>query len=717
MASSKPDGGKISDIKLNRVVLLTIAGFVLAIALGVYGAFRFVDSERQREMQAWQVRLGVVADSRAGAIGDWVNGSFLALRELAENASLQLYLTELVMSGGERAKVNDEAAQATYLRNLLAITAERSGFAAPQGGAVAANVERAGVAGIALTDAEGGLIVASPGFPALTAKLKTAILQAAGGQPTLIDLYPGATNLPTIGFALPVSALQSDKQAKGIGVVVGLRLVGRDFFERLKQPGDVATSAETYLVRALAETIEYLSPLADGTEPLSRTIAKSTPELADTFALEHPGGFGLKRDYLGREVLITARAIAGTPWTLVRKIGRAEALSESETRLRNMLIILLSLIGGMAIALFAVWRHGASVRAAEAAERFRVSAERMSNLSRFMKVVTNSQPTQIMAVTADGHYTFANEPAAAEAGLAPDDIIGKTMASVMGPIKAGHFGAINKDLMKEFEENPDAKPRPRRAKVHEFGENDGVQVIRSMHVPLRGDRDHPPSVLMVLDDITELTSERRRSERMLRQLTDTLVSVVDRRDPYSAFHSSRVAEVARAIAQEMEVPEDVAATVDISGNLMNLGKIFIPAELLTKTSNLTPDERKQLASSYLVSADLLRHVEFRGPVVETVRGLGEAWDGSGPLGQKGEDILLPARIISVANAFVGMVSPRAYREAMSFEQVSGILMKDSGVRYDRKVVIALINFLENRGGSEKWAHFRQPPPTATEAAS
>ena len=214
---------------------------------------------------------------------------------------------------------------------------------------------------------------------------------------------------------------------------------------------------------------------------------------------------------------------------------------------------------------------------------------------------------------------------------------------------------------------------------------------------------------MILEDITELTRERRRSEKMLRQLIDTLVSVVDRRDPFSANHSHHVAEVAKAIALEMGEDELAAKTVDIAGSLMNLGKIFIPPELLTKTGDLSPQERQTLMSSYLVSVDLLKDVTFEGPVVDTIRDMGETWDGNGPLGKSGENILQSARILAVANAFVGMVSARAYRDAMSFEKVSDILLSDTGSKFDRKPVSALINFLENRDGKEKWAHYRERP--------
>ena len=366
-----------------------------------------------------------------------------------------------------------------------------------------------------------------------------------------------------------------------------------------------------------------------------------------------------------------------------------------------MLVVFLMLIVVVSITIVAVWRHGTSLRSAAAAERYRIAAERFQNLGRFLRIVTDGQPNAIAAVDGDGHYTFANSAAAAGTEMETEELLGKTMAAVIGPVKAKAFGDINKIMLEDSE--------PKSA-THTFEEEDGAHIYRSDHIPLKGDRDNPPGALMIIDDITELVTERQRRERILRQLVTTLVHFVDQRDPYSADHSSRVAEVSSAIAKEMELDDDDIRTVDIAGNLMNLGKLLVPAEILTKSGNLTDDELQQIRNSVLESADLLDNVEFDGPVVDTIRQIQEHWDGSGmPKGLRETDILQSARIVSVANAFVGMASARAYREGVPFEKVCGILLGEAGTKFDRRAVSALINHVENRGGREGWAHYGQKP--------
>ena len=166
------------------------------------------------------------------------------------------------------------------------------------------------------------------------------------------------------------------------------------------------------------------------------------------------------------------------------------------------------------------------------------------------------------------------------------------------------------------------------------------------------------------------------------------------------------------IAGEMGEPEAVRQTVDIAGNLMNLGKILVSEEILTKTTALTDEEFNAVRSAMVRTADMLSGVSFDLPVAETLRQLQERWDGQGyPDGLREDAIRVEARIVAVANAFVGMVSPRAFRGALPMEKVISILMGDAGTRYDRRPVAALVNYVENRGGAERWAALGEGDPT------
>ena len=149
---------------------------------------------------------------------------------------------------------------------------------------------------------------------------------------------------------------------------------------------------------------------------------------------------------------------------------------------------------------------------------------------------------------------------------------------------------------------------------------------------------------------------------ILRELVQTCVTVIDRRNPFSAHHSARVAEVSSAIAQSMHMDEAAVESCDIAGSLMNLGKVTVSSRLLTKIDKLTDTELAMVRASTLTSTELIEGVEFDGSVADTIQQNRERWDSSGqPDSLDQENILPTARVVAVANAFVSMVSARDYR--------------------------------------------------------
>ena len=112
----------------------------------------------------------------------------------------------------------------------------------------------------------------------------------------------------------------------------------------------------------------------------------------------------------------------------------------------------------------------------------------------------------------------------------------------------------------------------------------------------------------------------------------------------------------------------------------------------TKTGELSDADRAKVRQSVQTSAALLQGIDFDGPVVETLRQAQAHWDGSGlPQDLAGEQILPTARIVGVANAFVGMVSRRAYREALDVDKAMELLLAQVGKAFDRRVVAALVS--------------------------
>ncbi len=233
---------------------------------------------------------------------------------------------------------------------------------------------------------------------------------------------------------------------------------------------------------------------------------------------------------------------------------------------------------------------------------------------------------------------------------------------------------------------------------------DGVtRYIQTHIIPLPDVANMTGAVMINQDDVTNFLVEREARERMFRQVIDTLVAIVDRRDPYAAGHSARVGQIARALAEQLRLDAGQVETAEIAGQLMNFGKVLVPRAILVKTGVLSSDELKQVHESLLSSADILALIGFSQPVVPTLRQAQERVDGSGiPNGLKGDAILITARVVAVANAFVALLSARAHRPSMNVATAIEVLIKDAGKIYDRQVIEALTASIATRKHQLDW---------------
>ncbi|MES1152218.1 MAG: HD domain-containing phosphohydrolase, partial [Dongia sp.] len=522
----------------------------------------------------------------------------------------------------------------------------------------------------------------------------------APGQKAVSDLFLNSAGVPSLIFMAPIVASQGDNaQTVEVGRIVGVKQVADELYPRLVQPGETTKSGHSVLVELKDNKITYLSPINDPQhpiQPVKTQIGLDVPDLDVAFAVRGSGSnFATdKKDYQGRPVLVTSRSLSAVPWVLVYTVSYDEALGEAEARFQTLTIVLWLVIVLLAVIIAAVWYYGSSRRASQAAYQFNQMATKYQEQSNLLQLVTDSQPTSIFILDKDDKYRFANRQAAKDAGIAAPEMIGKPIANVVGPAAAKRVIRLNHQAMEE------------NRTVTEYGPVEiagKTKVIQSEHIPLKGTAGGVSGVLAVEDDITDFVNERERRARNLNQLVKTLVNVVDQRDPFAAQHSARVAQVARAVAKEMNLSDVETETAEIAGNLLNLGKILIPESVLAKTEGLTDAERGMIRNSIMTSAELIKGIEFDGPVVETLQQAQANFDGSGNPPLKGDEIVVTARIIAVANAFIGMISDRAFRQALSIDQAIEALMKGIGKSFDRRVVAALINYLDNHGGRDDLA--------------
>lgn len=327
--------------------------------------------------------------------------------------------------------------------------------------------------------------------------------------------------------------------------------------------------------------------------------------------------------------------------------------------------------------------------------------KRLNAQEDFLHSMTDYNPESIAIFDKNNSYWFVNLSASNNLGFEAKDIIGKSLAKVVGIDRAKKFETRLNQVR--------ATGQAVETLDQVLGEGGRPRFIQAHYEAVKPFGEFGGGVMLREEDVTNLIVERERRENMLRQVIGTLVAVVDRRDPYAAGHSARVGQLSRAIAEQMVLGEKEIDASEIAGSLMNFGKVLVPREILTKTTALTGDELQRVRDSILTSADILSIIDFVGPVVPTLKQVLERYDGTGaPQGLKGDKILVTARIVTVANTYVALISPRAHRPGLDFKNAIDNMLRDVDRVFDRAVVEALSNYIQNSPNKLDWLTASKP---------
>jgi len=208
-----------------------------------------------------------------------------------------------------------------------------------------------------------------------------------------------------------------------------------------------------------------------------------------------------------------------------------------------------------------------------------------------------------------------------------------------------------------------------------------------------------------LVDITDRKQAEQKLQDTLESLrkavnatVQVLVTAVETRDPYTAGHQKRSAALARAIATEMGLSRDRIDGISMAGSIHDIGKLSVPAEILSKPTNLTEIEYPLIKEHAKKGFEMLKDVESQWPLAEMVYQHHERMDGSGyPRGLKGEAILMEARILAVADVVESMASHRPYRPALGLNAALAEIENNKRTLYDADAVDACLRLFREKG--------------------
>jgi PAS domain S-box-containing protein/putative nucleotidyltransferase with HDIG domain len=216
---------------------------------------------------------------------------------------------------------------------------------------------------------------------------------------------------------------------------------------------------------------------------------------------------------------------------------------------------------------------------------------------------------------------------------------------------------------------------------------------------------NPQGLIGMFTDITERKNAEEQLKESFKKLQKTMEDsiyaismITEARDAYTAGHQRRVTKLAVALAEEMGFPKDKIDGIKIAALIHDVGKINLPAEILSKPGKLSEIEFNLIKNHSKIGYDILKKIDFPWPVAEIVLQHHEKMNGSGyPRGLKGGEILLEAKIICVADVVEAMSSFRPYRPALGIDKALEEISQNKGILYDPEVVDTCIKLFKEKG--------------------
>ncbi len=322
--------------------------------------------------------------------------------------------------------------------------------------------------------------------------------------------------------------------------------------------------------------------------------------------------------------------------------------------------------------------EGAVAVSRDITERKRADEALRKSKARCSELVERSKDG--IAVIQDGVVKFVNSAAT--------ELFGYSLEEVMEKSFLEFIPASSREVVqKRYTDRMAGKEVPSIYEI-ELLREDGSNVA----VELNAGRVELEGKAADLVFIRDITDRKLAAEQLRKALEGTIQAIgltTETRDPYTAGHQRRVTQLGVAIAKEMGLSQEQIKGIRVAGLVHDIGKMSIPAEILSKPTKLTDLEFHLVQGHPQVAYDILKTIEFPWPVAQIVLQHHERMDGSGyPHGTKGEEIMLEARILAVADVVEAMASFRPYRPALGIDRALEEISQNKGILYDTDVVNA-----------------------------
>jgi len=367
-------------------------------------------------------------------------------------------------------------------------------------------------------------------------------------------------------------------------------------------------------------------------------------------------------------------------WWIVAEADASIARADLRSHQRTVISFASLLILFFGVTFGAIWAVMTGSQERKIAKYFELLADKLGQQRQLLDRINNTIGDHIVLKDLQGKYQYVN-PAFAEAvGREAESLIGQNSEAVFGYDTARRLEHSDQQVLATGE------PVTFNEKVFLQSQPHHLQISKA---PLKDSQGKMIGVVSVSRDITEMIEVQKSQEQATHKTVEALVRAIELTDPYLAGHSRLMGAMAIEVAKVLNAADRDIATVETAANLCHIGKLFVDRNLLLKTGVLTEAEKKEMERHVEHASKILKDIDFGLPVFEAVSQMNEGMNGEGyPDGLKGDEIVLPARILGVVNSFCAMVQPRAYRGAREVSEALSILVGEDGL-YDGKVIKAL----------------------------
>ena len=323
--------------------------------------------------------------------------------------------------------------------------------------------------------------------------------------------------------------------------------------------------------------------------------------------------------------------------------------------------------------------------------------ENVKNAKDELQMIMDSVPALIIYKDTEGRIIRVNNTLADSLEMPVKDIIGKTAEGLFSKEQAENMRKDDKEVI--------ISGKPKRDIIQPYDTPEGTRWAITDKMPYKDKEGKVTGVIAFAKDVTvQRKSEQKlkltyqRLKKTMDAAIDTMSNIIEAKDPYTSGHQHRVCQLAVPLARELGLAEDKIEGIRIASLIHDIGKIGLPTEILSKPTKLTDMEFSLIKGHSQIGYDILKSIDFSYPIARIVLQHHERLDGSGyPNNLKGDEIILEAKIIGVADVVEAMSSHRPYRPALGIDAALEEISQNRGILYDSKVVDACLRLFKEKG--------------------